>query len=73
MKKTIKNVRVCSRCESEHHGPFDTCNDCRAYNNANKLVYAMAKQWDLSPEEVRDGLKRALANQGRISVFKDED
>ena len=53
--------KICSRCHCEHDGKFDTCDECRAYNNANKMIYAWAETWELPPDVVREGLQKALA------------
>jgi predicted ATP-dependent serine protease len=53
--------KVCSRCKKEHTDKCGTCDSCRSYNNSNKLVYHLARLWDMDPETVREGLRKALA------------
>ena len=60
-------MKMCSRCGAKHDGKFDTCDDCRAYNNANKFIFRMAEDWDIAPEIVRDGFKKALDAKGKMA------
>lgn len=55
--------KVCSRCGLKHSGKYATCNNCRAYNNANKMIYRLAEEWEMDPEEVREGIKQAVLGE----------
>jgi len=71
-EKSAGKSKVCSRCHKPHKGMYETCDGCRGYNNANKMIYAFAQANGISYADARDGMRKALmAESDEPEVFKD--